>query len=81
MGSFAISEGNITRRKKNNNNNNTEYMPNSNSQQRSSPEAPASHQRLGLDREGRGCMLKVRTRTKYPEDNLKELTGDSNQNC
>ena len=73
MGSFGISEGNITgrgRKKKNH----TEYVPNHNSQWRSSPDAHARHQQIGAEQEGMGCMLRVRTRPECPEDNLRELT-------
>ena len=48
----------------------TDYIPNHNSQWRSSPDAYVCHQRAG------GCELhlRVRTRPECPEDNLKELT-------
>ena len=79
MGNFGISEGNITRRKKKN----RDYIFNRNSQQRSSPDAHIYHQRGGLNREARAAssVLRVRTRPDCPEDNLRELMGDSNPNC
>ena len=54
--------------------NHTEYVPNHNSQWRSSPDAHARHQQIGAEQEGMGCMLRVRTRPECPEDNLRELT-------
>ena len=77
-GNFGISEGNITGRKKKRN---TEYTPNRNSQWRSSPDAHVHHQRVGSRQGGMGCMLRVRTKPECPEDNLRELTLDSNPNC
>ena len=61
----------------------TEYAPNCNSQRRSSPVAgthltPAIR---GLDREAWAACFRVRTGPEYPEDNLRELTWDSNPNC
>ena len=56
-------------------------MPNHNSQWRSSPDTHICQQRAGAEQEGVGCMLRVRTRPEYPEDNLWELTWDSNPNC
>ena len=52
----------------------TDYTPNCNSQQRSSPEAPVHHQQAGAEQGGMGCMLRVRTGPECPEDNLRELT-------
>ena len=73
VGSFVISEGNITRKK---NKNPTGYAPNQNCQHRSSPDACFSHQRVGLDRDAWAAysVLRVRTRAKCLEDNLRELT-------
>ena len=59
----------------------TEYTPNHNSQWRSSPDAHVHHQRVGARQGGMGCMLRVRTKPECPEDNLRELTLDSNPNC
>ena len=67
MGSFGISEGNITGREKKKNP--TEYTPNHNSQWRSSPDAHVCAGQGGM-----GCMLRVRTGPECPENNLKELT-------
>ena len=49
-------------------------MPNGNSQQRSSPDAHIHHQQVGLNREVRAALLRVRTVTECPEGNLRELT-------
>ena len=35
----------------------------------------------GLDRETWAALLRVRPRPECPEDNLRELTQDSNPNC
>ena len=37
--------------------------------------------KLGLNREARAALLRVRTRPECPEGNLRELTWDSNPNC
>ena len=71
VGSFGISEDNITGRKKKNP---TEYTPNCNSQQRSSPDALICHQQARTEQGGVGGMLRVRTGPECPEDNLRELT-------
>ena len=70
VGSFGISEHNITRREKKS----TEYAPNPNFQQRSSLDTCNHHQQAGAGQEGSGCMLRVRTRPECPKDNLRELT-------
>ena len=72
MGSFGISERNITRRGKKKKT--TEYAPNCNSQQRSSPDAGLHHQQAGAGQGGVGCMLRVRTWPECPVDNRRELT-------
>ena len=59
----------------------TEYAPNCNSQQRSSPDAHVGHQWVGAGQGGTGCTLRVRTGPEWLEDNLRELTWDSNPNC
>ena len=51
----------------------TDYAPNRNSQQKSSPDAHVCQQRAGAEQGGAGCMLKVRMGPEYPEDNLREL--------
>ena len=48
-------------------------MLNCNSQWRSSPDTHIRHQQA--------AVLRIRTRPKRPEDNLRELTWDSNPNC
>ena len=68
MGSFRISEGNITGGW-----NPTEYMPNCNSLWRSSPDTHVCHQQVGAEQGGAGCMFRVRARPECPEDNLREL--------
>ena len=35
----------------------------------------------GLNREARAVLLRVGTGPECPEDNLRELTGESNPNC
>ena len=52
---------------------NTEYAPNCNCQQRSSPNTCVHHQRAVAGQGGADCMLRVRTRPECPEDNLREL--------
>ena len=52
---------------------NTEYAPNHNCQQRSSPDARLCHQQVGAGQGGAGCMLGIRTEPECPEDNLREL--------
>ena len=52
----------------------TDYVPNHNSQQRSSPDTRVHHQQAGAEQGGMGCMLRVRTGPECPEDNLRELT-------
>ena len=59
----------------------TEYMPNHNRQWRSSTDAHVCHKWVGAGQGGTVCMLRVRTRPECPEDNLRELTWDSNPNC
>ena len=53
--------------------NTTEYAPNHNCQQRSSPDAHLCHQQVGAGQGGTGCMLRIRTWPECPEDNLWEL--------
>ena len=52
---------------------NTEYTCNRNAQQRSSPDMSATSEQ-GLNREVPAALLRVRTGTECPEDNLRELT-------
>ena len=56
-------------------------MPNHNSHWRNSPDTRIRQQWVGAEQGGMGCMLRVRTRPECPEDNLRELTWDSNPNC
>ena len=59
----------------------TEYTPKCNSQWRSSPDAHVRHQWAGAGQGEVGCMLRVRTRLEFPEDNLRVLMWDNNPNC
>ena len=59
----------------------TDYMPNWNSQWRNSPDAHVRQQRAGVEQTGTGCMFRARTGHECPEDDLRELTWDSNPNC
>ena len=61
LGSFGISEGNITG-EEGRGIQPTEYAPNCNCQQRSSPEACLRHQRVGAGQGGASCMLRLRIR-------------------
>ena len=54
-------------------NKNKNYAPNCNTQWRSSPDACICQQRARAEQGGTGCMLRVRTRPEFPEDNLREL--------
>jgi len=78
VGSFRILEGNISGRgKKQKKKKPTEYVPNHNSQQRSSPDARLCHQWARAEQGGVGCML-------FPwmaSGQSEELTWDSNPNC
>ena len=77
MGSFGISEGNITGRKKKERKkerNPTDCVPNNNFQQGTSPDTHDCHQQAGgLYREVRAALLRVKTRPECPEGNLREL--------
>ena len=77
MGSFGISEGHKTEIKKTKRKP-TEYASNHHSQQRSTPDACVHNQQVSAGQGGTGCMLRVRTRPECPEDNLRDLTWDSN---
>ena len=48
-------------------------MPNSNSQQSSSPELASSTSKQGLDRETLAALLRVKTGPECPKGNLREL--------
>ena len=56
-------------------------MPNSNSQQSSSPELSSPTSKQGLDRETRAALLRVKTGPEYRKGNLRELAWDSNPDC
>ncbi len=77
MGSFGISEGNITGRKKKERKkerNPTDCVPNNNFQQGTSPDTHDCHQQAGgLNRKVRAALLRVRARPECPEGNLREL--------
>ena len=77
MGSFGISEGNITGRKKKERKkerNPTDCVPNNNFQQGTSPDTLDCHQQAGgLNRKVRAALLRVRARPECPEGNLREL--------
>ena len=77
MGSFGISEGNITGRKKKERKkerNPTDCVPNNNFQQGTSPDTHNCHQQAGgLNRKVRAALLWVRARPECPEGNLREL--------
>ena len=77
MGSFGISEGNITWRKKKERKkerNPTDCVPNNNFQQGTSPDTHDCHQQAGgLNRKVRAALLRVRARPECPEGNLREL--------
>ena len=77
MGSFGISEGNITGRKKKDRKkerNPTDCVPNNNFQQGTSPDTHDCHQQAGgLNRKVRAALLRVRARPECPEGNLREL--------
>ena len=75
-GRGGISEGNITRRKKINHR--IRALPEFRA--RNSPDTHACHQQVGAEQGGGGYMLRVRTGPECPEDNLRELTWDSNPN-
>ena len=72
VGSFGISEGNITERKK-------KQKP-QNMSLTATPSGEVAQTRIGHQQEpgagqgGMGCMLRVRTVPECPEDNLRELT-------
>ena len=77
MGSFGISEGNITGRKtkeRKKERNPTDCVPNNNFQQGTSPDTHDCHQQAGgLNRKVRAALLRVRARPECPEGNLREL--------
>ena len=56
-------------------------MPNSSSQQSSSPDALSPSSKRGRDKEEHAALLKVRTGPECPEGSLRELAWDSNPDC
>ena len=71
MGSFGISEGNITRRKKKQNPQIT-YLTATPSREVAMMLVSATS-KSGLNREVQSALLRVRTGPECPEDNLREL--------
>ena len=84
MGSFGISEGNITGRKKKERKkerNPTDCVPNNNFQRELVQTLTIATSKWGLDREAWTALLRVRTRPECPEGNLRELTWASKPDC
>ena len=79
VGSLGISEGNISRKKKKKTTPQNRLLTTTPSEVAQMLAAATSE--LGLDREARAECLGYRTRPESPEDNLGELTWDSNPNC
>ena len=73
MGSFGISEGNITGREKKNKNPQITCLTTTPSREVAQTLTSATSKR-GLNREAQASLLRVRTRPECPEDNLRELT-------
>ena len=73
MGSFGVSEGNITRRKKTTPQN---MCLTTNANQEVAQMLTSATSKWGLDREAwaASSVLRVRTRPECPEDNQRELT-------
>ena len=61
--------------------NTTDYAPSHDSQWRGSPDPHVCQKQPGAEQGGEGCMHGVGTGHECPEDNLKELTWESNPNC
>ena len=80
VGNFGISEGNITGREneQTKSKNPTECALNCNykQRQRSGTDVRICHQRVGAGQGRAGCIivLRIRTGSECPEDNLRELT-------
>ena len=72
MGSFGISEGNITGRRKKKNQQ-TKHLTATPSREVAQTLVSTSGEQ-GLNREAQAALLRVRTRPECPEDNLRELT-------
>ena len=79
MGSLGISEGNITRRK--HTHTHTEIMHLIATPSREVAQMLVSATRKqGMNRKARAALFQVRTGPQCPEENLRELTLDSNPN-
>ena len=72
MGSFGISEGNITGRRKKKKQQ-TKHLTATPSREVAQTLVSTSGEQ-GLNREAQAALLRVRTRPECPEDNLRELT-------
>ena len=87
VGNFGFSEGNITGRenKQTKSKNPTECALNCNykQRQRSGTDVYICHQQVGAGQGRAGCIivLRIRTGSECPEDNLRELMWDCNPNC
>ena len=73
MGSFGISEGNITGRRKKKKTQQTKHLTATPSREVAQTLVSTSGEQ-GLNREAQAALLRVRTRPECPEDNLRELT-------
>ena len=73
MGSFGISEGNITRRRKKIKTQNTCFTATTSGEVAQTLRSATSEQGLGKEVQAPSSGLRVRTRPERPEDNLKEL--------
>ena len=69
MGSFGISEGNITGREKNNTHPQITCLTTTPSRE----ELASATSKQGLNREARAALLRVRTGPEYPEEYLRAL--------
>ena len=73
MGSFGISEGNISRRKKKKENTQITRLTATPSREVAQMLTSATSKH-GLNREAQAALLRVRTGPECPEGNLRELT-------
>ena len=81
MGSFGISEGNKTGRKKQINKTHRLQRLIITPSGEVAQTLTSATSKQGLNRETQAALLRVRTGPECPEDNLRELTWDSNPNC
>ena len=79
MGSFGISEGNITEEKKEKHPQNIGLTVTPSREVAQKLTSATSKQ--GLNREARAALLRVRNGPECPEGNLRDLTRDSNPDC